>query len=103
MGIGTGTFKPNISPLVAEQYQKTKLFIRYTESGEKVIVDPSLTTSSIYMVSACRLNFEKSIDSLVPVLLSVYQHRCLGWPDRNDVLREGEVPRCRFRSQARLL
>ena len=50
MGLGTGGFKSNISPLVAEQYRKTKLFIRYTKSGEKIIVDPSLTTSRIYMV-----------------------------------------------------
>ena len=58
MGLGTGAFKPNISPLVAEQYKKTKLFTRYTKSGEKVIVDPSLTTASIYMASACRLTFD---------------------------------------------
>ena len=89
MGLGTGAFKPNISPLVAEQYKKTKLFIRHTESGEKVIVDPSLTTASIYMVSIRRLNFDESSNSAVPVLLSVHQHRCLGWPDWNDVLREG--------------
>lgn len=50
MGLGTGGFKANVSPLVAEQYKKTKMFTRYTKSGEKVIVDPSLTTSSIYMV-----------------------------------------------------
>lgn len=52
MGIGTGGFKANISPLVAEQYRKTKLFIRTLPSGERVIVDPVLTTSSIYMVSS---------------------------------------------------
>jgi len=67
MGVGTGGFKANISPMVAEQYKKTKLFIRYTKSGEKVIVDPSLTTSSIYMVNACRLKPAK-----VLTLLSQY-------------------------------
>lgn len=51
MGLGTGGFKSNISPLVAEQYKKTKLFINTTRSGERVIVDPTLTTSRIYMVS----------------------------------------------------
>ena len=49
MGLGTGGFKSNISPLVAEQYRKTKLFIRQTKSGERVIVDPIMTTSRIYM------------------------------------------------------
>ena len=96
MGLGTGAFKSNISPLVAEQYRKTKLFIRYTKSGEKVIVDPSLTTSSIYMVSVCCPNFDESIDFAAPVLLSIHQYRGLDWPDWNDIFRKGGVPRCRF-------
>ena len=50
-GAGAGGFKANVSPLVAEQYRRTKQFIRTTKSGERVIVDPSLTTSRIYMVS----------------------------------------------------
>jgi proton-dependent oligopeptide transporter, POT family len=50
MGLGTGGFKPNISPLVAEQYQRTKLFIRTEPGGARVIVDPSLTAARIYMV-----------------------------------------------------
>ena len=50
-GAGGGGFKSNISPLVAEQYRRTKKFIGMTKSGERVIVDPSLTTSRIYMVS----------------------------------------------------
>ncbi|PCH37056.1 peptide transporter PTR2A [Wolfiporia cocos MD-104 SS10] len=49
MGIGTGGFKSNISPLVAEQYRGTKLYIRTLADGERVIVDPALTTSRIYM------------------------------------------------------
>lgn len=50
MGLGTGGFKSNISPLVAEQYKRTKLFIGNTKKGEKVIVDPGMTTTRIYMV-----------------------------------------------------
>ena len=49
MGLGTGGFKSNISPLVAEQYKRSKLFIGTTGSGERVIVDPIMTTSRIYM------------------------------------------------------
>lgn len=93
MGLGTGAFKPNISPMVAEQYTKTKLFIRHTKSGEKVIVDPSLTTSSIYMASVCHPTSDKSTDSAAPVLLSVHQRRCLGRPDWDDILREGGLHR----------
>ena len=89
MGIGTGGFKPNISPLVAEQYKKTKLFIRYTRSGEKVIVDPSLTTSRIYMVTHSHLHSGGDTNITTQVLLSVHQYRCVGWPDWYDLLREG--------------
>ena len=50
-GTGAGGFKSSIAPLVAEQYRRTKKFIGITKSGERVIVDPALTTSRIYMVS----------------------------------------------------
>lgn len=43
IGLGTGGFKSNISPLVAEQYTRTKLFVATTKSGERVVVDPALT------------------------------------------------------------
>lgn len=92
MGLGTGGFKSNISPLVAEQYKITKLFIRYTKSGEKVIVDPALTSSTIYMVIVPNPRFDENIQSTSPVLLSVRQHRCPRWSNRYDLLRKGLVP-----------
>ncbi|KAJ3568429.1 hypothetical protein NP233_g5723 [Leucocoprinus birnbaumii] len=49
MGFGTGLFKPNISPLVAEQYRRRKLFVVTIQDGERVIVDPVVTISRIYM------------------------------------------------------
>ncbi|KAI0321432.1 hypothetical protein OF83DRAFT_313879 [Amylostereum chailletii] len=49
MGLGTGGFKSNISPLVAEQQRNLKPFISETKQGERVVVDPILTTSRIYM------------------------------------------------------
>jgi POT family proton-dependent oligopeptide transporter len=49
-GLGTGGFKANISPLVAEQYKGTQLFVSVDPStGERVIVDPALTISRIYI------------------------------------------------------
>lgn len=57
MGIGTGGFKANIAPLVAEQYRKTKMFVGTTNSGERVIVDPTLTASRIYMVCGDLLKY----------------------------------------------
>jgi len=49
MGLGTGGFKANIAPLVAEQQRYNRPFISQTKSGERVVVDPTLTTSRIYM------------------------------------------------------
>ncbi|KAK0199819.1 POT family-domain-containing protein [Desarmillaria ectypa] len=49
MGLGTGLFKANISPLIAEQYKRTKLFVTTTNKGERVIVDPSFTVSRVYL------------------------------------------------------
>lgn len=50
MGVGTGGFKANISPLVAEQYTKTKMTVATIANGERVIIDPAMTTARIYMV-----------------------------------------------------
>lgn len=48
MGVGTGGFKPNISPLVAEQLPNTVMHVETTKSGERVIHDPSVTQSRVY-------------------------------------------------------
>ena len=50
-GLGTGGFKPNISPLIAEQYeqQHPKQYIKVQKNGERTIVDPTMSASRIYM------------------------------------------------------
>ncbi|KAJ5811997.1 hypothetical protein N7474_008298 [Penicillium riverlandense] len=48
MGLGTGGFKPNISALVVEQIPAVNLKVRTLPSGERVIVDPTITQSRIY-------------------------------------------------------
>lgn len=50
IGLGTGGIKPNVSPLIAEQYRAVKPFIKTLRSGERVIVDPAVTVQRIYMV-----------------------------------------------------
>ena len=47
-GMGTGGFKPNISPLIAEQIVGEKLRIVTRANGKKVIVDPAQTSARIY-------------------------------------------------------
>jgi POT family proton-dependent oligopeptide transporter len=49
MGIGTGGFKSNISPLIAEQYKDSKAYVRVNKKGEREIVDPAVTTARIYI------------------------------------------------------
>lgn len=49
MGLGTGGFKSNISPLIAEQYKDQKAYVRVKKNGLKEIVDPATTTARIYI------------------------------------------------------
>ncbi|KAM0787985.1 hypothetical protein ACM66B_006187 [Microbotryomycetes sp. NB124-2] len=49
MGLGTGGFKSNISPLVAEQSQNTYLRVKEKSNGTRILVDPALTSARIYM------------------------------------------------------
>ncbi|KAF9233612.1 POT family-domain-containing protein [Melanogaster broomeanus] len=74
-GTGAGGFKSNISPLVAEQYQITKPFISTTKSGERVIVDPTMTTSRIYMYFYLFIN----IGALVGQIGMVYAEKYVGF------------------------
>ena len=50
IGLGTGGIKSNVSPLIAEQYKETKARVKTLKSGERVIVDPTVTIQRIYMV-----------------------------------------------------
>jgi dipeptide/tripeptide permease len=89
-GLGTGLFKANISPLVAEQYKQSKLYVTTTKAGERVVVDPSLTVSRVYMVSFPFFTFSNT--TIIPsflVFLSLYQYWSPCWSNFNDLLREG--------------
>ena len=48
MGIGAGSIKANVSPMVAEQYTG-KLRKKTLPSGEVVLISPALTYQRIYM------------------------------------------------------
>ncbi|KAF7290408.1 putative peptide transporter ptr2 [Mycena chlorophos] len=75
MGLGTGLFKANIAPLVGEQYRRTKLFVAVTERGEKVLVDPALTVSRIYLYFYLMIN----IGSLVGQIGMTYSEKYVGF------------------------
>ncbi|PPQ64967.1 hypothetical protein CVT24_008155 [Panaeolus cyanescens] len=75
MGFGTGLFKSNISPLVAEQYRRTKLFVITTPKGERVIVDPTLTVSRVYMYFYLFIN----IGALIGQISMSYSEKFVGF------------------------
>ncbi|KAF5310118.1 hypothetical protein D9619_010183 [Psilocybe cf. subviscida] len=75
MGIGTGVFRGNISPLIAEQYKKSKLFVVVTKNGERVIVDPALTIARIYMYFYLIMN----IGALVGKISMAYAEKFVGF------------------------
>ncbi|ORY08474.1 peptide transporter PTR2-A [Clohesyomyces aquaticus] len=74
MGLGTGSFKPNISPLIAEQVPHEKMRIE-THKGERVIVDPAVTTTRIYNWFYWFIN----IGALVGQLAMPYAERYIGF------------------------
>lgn len=75
MGIGTGGFKPNISPLVVEQIPVKTLQIQTLPSGERVIVDPTITQSRIYHYFYLFIN----IGALIGQLSMVYAEKYVGF------------------------
>ncbi|KAF2013588.1 MFS peptide transporter-like protein Ptr2 [Aaosphaeria arxii CBS 175.79] len=46
-GFGTGTFKPNISPLIMDQIPQEPLRVE-EQNGQRVIVDPAVTATRVY-------------------------------------------------------
>ncbi|EER27641.1 hypothetical protein D8B26_006266 [Coccidioides posadasii str. Silveira] len=75
MGIGTGGFKSNISPLIAEQYKESHPYVTTTKKGERVIVDPAATISRIYHYFYLMIN----IGALVGQVSMVYAEKYVGF------------------------
>ncbi|KAJ6117743.1 hypothetical protein N7512_007468 [Penicillium capsulatum] len=75
MGIGTGGFKSNIAPLIAEQYREDRPYIKVLPSGERVIVDPAVTVARIYLYFYMMIN----IGSLTGQISMVYAERYVGF------------------------
>jgi POT family proton-dependent oligopeptide transporter len=75
MGFGTGGFKPNISPLIVEQIDVTRAFVKVLPSGERVIVDPIITQSRIYHYFYLFIN----IGALIGQIGMVYAEKYVGF------------------------
>ncbi|KAH7089281.1 POT family-domain-containing protein [Paraphoma chrysanthemicola] len=76
-GTGVGFFKACISPLIAEQYEASHptAYIRTEANGERVIVDPGITYSRIYMRYYLLIN----VGALVGQISMVYAEKYVGF------------------------
>ncbi|KAF1923903.1 PTR2-domain-containing protein [Didymella exigua CBS 183.55] len=76
-GSGVGFFKCCISPLVAEQYEHShpKAFLRTEPNGERVIVDPGITISRVYMRYYLLIN----VGALTGQISMVYAEKYVGF------------------------
>ena len=71
-GLGTGGFKPNISPLIAEQIPFEKLRVTTTKKGKRVIIDPAVTSARIYNWFYLFINVGALIGQLTMAYAALY-------------------------------
>lgn len=50
LAIGAGIFKPNVAPIVLDQYKHQKPYTKTLKGGERVIVDPEVTVQRTMLV-----------------------------------------------------
>ncbi|KAH7166082.1 POT family-domain-containing protein [Dactylonectria macrodidyma] len=75
IGFGTGGFKPNINPLIVEQLGEQYMHVKVLPSGERVIVDPAVTTERIYNWFYFCIN----VGALVGQITMVYAEKYVGF------------------------
>lgn len=76
IGLGTGGIKANVSPLVAEQYQSKKPFIRTQKNGDRVIVTPQATYQKVFNMFYWGIN----IGSLSAIATTELEKNVGFWP-----------------------
>ena len=75
IGLGTGGIKSNVAPLIADQYRRRKMVISTDEkTGERVIIDPTITIQRIYMVFYWCINI-----GALSLLATPYMERDIGY------------------------
>lgn len=75
MGVGTGGFKSNVSNFVAEQVPQRRAEVITLKSGERVIKDPQVTISRVFLYFYMMIN----IGSLAGGIGMVYAERWIGF------------------------
>ena len=75
LGVGTGFFKANISPLLAEQNHDRRIRVETLKSGERVIIDPAVTNTRIFLYFYFAIN----VGSLTGQIAMVYVEKYVGF------------------------
>ncbi|TDZ16305.1 putative peptide transporter ptr2 [Colletotrichum orbiculare MAFF 240422] len=75
---GTGLFKANISPLLAEQNKDTRMRV-VVEKGERVIVDPAVTNTRIFLWFYFAINVGATAGQISMVFVEKYHSFWLAW------------------------
>ena len=68
---GTGLFKANISPLLAEQNKDTRMRVE-VQKGERVIVDPAITNTRIFLWFYFAINVGATVGQVCMVFVEKY-------------------------------
>ncbi|GHJ89990.1 hypothetical protein NliqN6_6392 [Naganishia liquefaciens] len=74
MGFGSGWFKSNVAPLIAEQVTRQKAVVE-VRKGKKVLIDPALTSARLFMYFYLFIN----IGSLCGQIGMVYAEKYVGF------------------------
>ncbi|KAJ2458740.1 peptide transporter ptr2 [Coemansia sp. RSA 2424] len=75
IGLGTGGIKPNVSPMVAEQYTRTRPFVRRLKNGKEVLIDRDATIQSMFNWFYWSIN----LGSLSAIATSELEHNVDFW------------------------
>lgn len=70
--VGTGFFKANISPLLAEQNEDTRMRVVTLKTGERVIVDPAVTNTRIFLYFYFAINIGAVCGQIAMVWVEKY-------------------------------
>jgi len=76
LGVGTGCFKANVGPMLAEQVTDTRLRVdTMAKTGERVIVDPAVTNTRVFLYFYMMIN----IGSVTSQISMVYVEKYVGF------------------------
>ncbi|KAF7560215.1 hypothetical protein G7046_g3923 [Stylonectria norvegica] len=70
--VGTGFFKANVSPLLAEQNEDTVMRVE-VQKGERVIIDPALTNTRIFLYFYLCINLGSMVGQIAMVYVEKYE------------------------------